>query len=1174
MKIRRLDLIAYGPFTNETMEFNADNLHVIYGPNEAGKSTALRALQAVLYGMTEKRDAFLHPWEMMRVGMSVEVGNQVIAVERRKGKGVRSLVYAGTDRAVTGEEWNRVLPVLDQNLFVQMFGLDYQRLVEGGRELAEGKGDIGQALLAAAGDLGNAVERMHAFQRRSSELFQVHARSQSKLSVAFRQYKEADRRIRSERFSSHAYRAAVQELEDKQHESERLTSEIRAGAAEHAALTRLRQAAPGVALLQEKERDLDAMSAVALLPTDFAARHEEAMKLLGKAVTTVDNSQAELDRLTQKLAGTPQEPALAELKINIETLFAQSGKIDAAREDRPKREGELRLLRERVTRNLRQLGLDLDPADCVALRVKVLQRSEINRLAEEHPRLTALFGEAGKNLDKLRGSVYENQQEMQQLPACPDTAELERCVVGLAGMPAEKDAAKTRAQVIGAEIRAEADLKALPLFDGTGEQLEQLQVPLAATVRAYQTRYTQQEAVEQQLETDEADARTEIASLEQNLRHLEDRGEVPTNAHLENSRSRRELGWTAVKRRWLKGEPDAAAETGFLSGAGSGQELDTAYEGAVQDADHIADRLRADADLVQKKALWLEQIARSDKKLQQARNAIEQAGTGRRNLDEEWRSLWAPTGIEPRTPVEMLDWLEARRDVVDALRNAGGFRRDLAETEAQLRSWQEALEAALASLQANATGSLAELIHEARNIVERADDTRIRRRDLEKEQRRLESERLKVEARRSQLQDAIADWDKQWAAAVDGLPVPEGAKPDTVQEVVRLLDEIAADAEQINGLIHRIETMQRDDEAFSAEVGRMVARSDISAEPADALIVVKKLHHAAIVAKQNEEAAALLRQDIEDTRNRLTKAQAGAERQRDRLAALCSEAGVDQPDSLGAAIENSSRKRELSKQIADQRKALAGACAGRSLEELINAVNDLNIDLVPARLKEFEDKQQEYENQKQECSRRMLELEHEFQVHESAATLSQAAAEKQDAGARILDLSEQYLEQEIAGRLLSAAIERYRSRHQDPLLERAGHYLEKLTCGSFAGLAVDFEEGNRRVLRAMRKDSGEHVDVTGMSDGARDQLFFALRLAYIEDHCARIGTCPVILDDVLMAFDNDRAVAALQVLSELAKRTQVLLFTHHLHHVELACQVLDKDRFTVHRLAVVQPTMA
>ena len=50
---------------------------------------------------------------------------------------------------------------------------------------------------------------------------------------------------------------------------------------------------------------------------------------------------------------------------------------------------------------------------------------------------------------------------------------------------------------------------------------------------------------------------------------------------------------------------------------------------------------------------------------------------------------------------------------------------------------------------------------------------------------------------------------------------------------------------------------------------------------------------------------------------------------------------------------------------------------------------------------------------------------------------------------------------------MNVAIERYRSRHQDPLLERAGQYLNDLTCGSFTGLAVDFDEANRRVLRAV-----------------------------------------------------------------------------------------------------------
>ena len=1168
MKIRRLDLIAYGPFSNEVLDFETDNLHLIYGPNEAGKSTALRALQAVLYGMTDKRDAFLHPWELMRVGMSVDTGNGIIRVERRKGKGVRSLVYAGTDRAVTAEEWSRVVPVLDQNLFIQMFGLDYQRLVGGGRELAEGKGDIGQALLAAAGDLGNSVDRLHAFQSRSIELFQPHARSQSKLSVALRQYKDAEKRIRSERFSSHAYRAAVLELEDKEREMERVGEEIRTCAAQHAALTRLQQAAPGVALLLEKERDLTAMSGVTLLAADFASRYQDAVKLLAKALTTAENSQAELDRLTQKLAATPREPALAALKIEIEMLFGRSGKIDAGREDTPKREAELRLLRERTSRNLYELGLDVDPANCVELRVKILQRSNIDHLADEHRRLTTLLGEAGANLDKLRNDVQENLLALADFPTCPDTAELERCLAGLAAMPTEKEVAKLRAQVVATEERAATDLKAFPLFGGTREQLQELQTPLPATVRAYQTRYAQQDATERQVETDESATRAEIVSLEQKLQRMENRWAVPTDSDLENSRARRELGWTAVKRRWISGAPDAAAEAGFLSGSSSGQ-LDTEYEGAVQQADDIADHLRDEAASVEKKVLFLDQIANGKERLREIAKAKDQGVGNRRELDVQWRSLWAPASIQPLTPAEMLDWLDRRRDLVNAMHDAASLRHDLTETEARLDSWQEELTGILETLKAPATGSMYELIQTARRIVEEAKAARLRKRDLEKERRRLDSELVKAEKRRAEFQGATRNWDTQWASAIEGLPVPAGVKPDAVKEVVRLLDEIARDSEEINGLVHRIETMRQDDEEFSAAVSKITALTNFAPGSTDALIVIKKLNQAATTAKQNEDAATAIRQDIDRARELIDRVELQADSQRKALVSLCAEAGIADPDSLGIAIENSAKRRELISQIADQRKALAAACAGRTIEELVEAVNALNMDALPAQLKELEDRQQEHDRRKQECSTRVNDLEHEFQLHESAVGLSQAAAEKQEAAARILELSEQFLEQEIAARLLSAAIERYRRRHQDPLLERAGQYLERLTCGSFAELSVDFEEGNRRVLRAVRKDTDEHVDVTGMSDGARDQLFFALRVAYIEDHCARFGSSPVILDDVLMAFDNDRATAALQVLNELAKKTQVLVFTHHAHHIDLAQAALGETAVTIHDLASV-----
>jgi uncharacterized protein YhaN len=47
----------------------------------------------------------------------------------------------------------------------------------------------------------------------------------------------------------------------------------------------------------------------------------------------------------------------------------------------------------------------------------------------------------------------------------------------------------------------------------------------------------------------------------------------------------------------------------------------------------------------------------------------------------------------------------------------------------------------------------------------------------------------------------------------------------------------------------------------------------------------------------------------------------------------------------------------------------------------------------------------------------------------------------------------------------------------------------------------------------------------------------------------------VIVDDLLVQFDDARALATLEVLAELATRTQVLFFTHHQHLVSL---VADK----------------
>jgi uncharacterized protein YhaN len=88
-----------------------------------------------------------------------------------------------------------------------------------------------------------------------------------------------------------------------------------------------------------------------------------------------------------------------------------------------------------------------------------------------------------------------------------------------------------------------------------------------------------------------------------------------------------------------------------------------------------------------------------------------------------------------------------------------------------------------------------------------------------------------------------------------------------------------------------------------------------------------------------------------------------------------------------------------------------------------------------------------------------------------------------------------------------------------------------------------------------------------MSDGERDQLFLAFRIASIEQYCAAAEPLPFIADDLLVHFDDDRGAAALGLLAELGKTTQVMLFTHHRHVKEDAEALAARNAATIIDLA-------
>src|SRR5690606_6226897 len=149
MRLLRLELTAYGPFAGRELDLSLPGpggLHLVTGPNEAGKSTALRAVRDLLFGIPENtRDAHRHPGPDLKLGATLErSGGETLMIVRRKKR--KDPLRDGEDRPLPEAALLPYLSGLTREVFEAKFGLDHERLQSGGRALLAGKGQLGESL--------------------------------------------------------------------------------------------------------------------------------------------------------------------------------------------------------------------------------------------------------------------------------------------------------------------------------------------------------------------------------------------------------------------------------------------------------------------------------------------------------------------------------------------------------------------------------------------------------------------------------------------------------------------------------------------------------------------------------------------------------------------------------------------------------------------------------------------------------------------------------------------------------------------------------------------------------------------------------------------------------------------------------------------------------------------
>jgi uncharacterized protein YhaN len=1145
VRIQRLDLLRYGRFTDKQLSLPVSDsgIHIVFGPNEAGKSTALSAIEDLLFGIaSNSRYNFLHDYGSMRIGAVLENGGKTLEVRRRKGN--KDTLLTAEEVPITGGA-GALAPFLagaDHAFFTRMFSLVHERLRKGGREILEAQDEVGQMLFSTGAGLSGLRDRLKALTEEADGLWASRRAGHRKYYQALERFDGAEKALREHTVTATKWQEVKRAYDDAKEAYAGLEKQNEDISREQRKLSRIRRVYRDIRKLTAHDDEIKALGEVIPLPQDAASTLDAAEREQLDAKTRVETLSEQLEAEQDQREALECNDELLIRKDDIQEFHKRRIEVQKEKTDLPHRLAELASAEDNLRRLAEELEWNADDIETMVKRIP--PRAKVTGLR-------ALLSTRGEELsgvknakaavDELEGQIADVQQELEGMGPSVDVSKLAAVV------KATRESGDIAARINTVEIETreakaviERRLKSLkPLIDDE-QALVSMPVPTRDTIQNHRDdrRNTDQriQACRERIRT----AEQELARHRKAHERLALDEDAVAPKEVVDTRELRDSGWALIKRRYIEGT--SVSDEEIRAFTGTEPDLPNTYEAAVTAADTLADRRFDNAQAAAQIALTARQIAEQQELLVGLREEEEVLAEEGRALESAWKEMWAEASFEPFGPDLMLEWLTSRNEILEAIarREAAdgqleALREEEVKTKARILAELTAVTAKPGALDAQ---PLRIVMEAASAIQNQHEKDAANRRQSEERLRKMKVDAVRKATALETAEETWRGWRTEWAAAIELLGLAADTQPEAATAQLEAFDEMREIAVKIHQLRHeRIEKIERDIEVFAQNVAALVAvvATDLAKlSPEDAVLelerrleIAKRIHEQ---QKDKDAAISALQQKIDAL-------EASGREARETIQYLQETAASTDIEQLKGAIHNSDRLRELGSERSRVMGALVQEGDGLALAELIKECEGVDVDQVSAREHTLEEDLKELRRRLTESAEHRTQTRTAFDAIGGDDRAAEAAAVGQAAIAEIRDVAEQYVRVRSAATLLQWALERYRREKQAPLLKRAGQVFATLTGGSFSDLRVEFDEQDHAQLAGLRPH-GELVRVGGLSTGTADQLYLALRVASVDDYLARAEALPFVADDLFINFDDDRAAAGFEVLGQVDHKTR------------------------------------
>lgn len=1156
MRLRRLDLTRYGKFTDHSIDFGPKrpgepDLHIVYGLNEAGKSTSFAAYLDLLYGIGERSTYnFLHPYNTMKIGARLEIDgaeHELARLKLRTGSLVDDRGQPVNEAMVAG-----ALGGIGREAYRTMFSLDDQTLKEGGNAIIQSKGELGELLFSASSGLAGLSRSLVAAAEEAGAIYKKRA-SNTRLAELKRALEtlKAERNAIDTQASSYSALKVTHEQADAAYGA--TARDLADAKTRHQELTRFLGALPAALELARLSADVAETGDLPRPPAEWFALLPQLSRDETRLQALLDTIERTIRQLTDEIEAIAFDDDALKIASHLDMLDQGRVRYLAAESDLPKR----RLALAEQEGALARLLTDLEQPGHATPETLLLPApliGIIRDLIERRSGVEAELAAARRELVRVR----ENLEELRKGDERRDGAviadpsllgRIEAAVNRLTGSDlAARLAVEERALTQSRRVQENQFAQLLP-WTGDAEALRRTASAEPRQIEAWRSQAT---AIDKRISDHETKLRelgTEQVLAKARIAAVADSGSID-DVEAQTLRAERDAAWKAhlttldaatartFEDRMRK---DDMLSAGRLSRAQELAELRqlrqtaAATEGAIGRQRELLAEARADHDALSGRVSGLLPEPLS----------CEGGAMDRILAQEAWSA---------RRFAALTAWDDLQRaiDTVEALQS------ELTELAAELA-------ASLTDAGIEASGHLptADLMRVASGVIAASKAEQAARQAHERALADLTRDLAERERSLREAETSTAAWDREWNDALSHTWFAgKAGSIAAVRAILSALATLPGILKERYDLVQRVAAMERDQEQFRKEIAALLVKCGHTPSVGDALASANTMIERHEAARRAAQLRANRQADLEqqlERRRVLEEELAVHNARRNELT------GYFGTDTL-AAVEtflNQARDRE---RLEERITALRG--------QMTEALRTANFDEAERRLADVDPRA--LERDAMELGSRIEDLTERARVLYADMTRAREkldAVGGDDAVARIEakrrtlflevdELAMRHLRLRAGALAAEQALHIYREKHRSSMMMRASEAFRLITGGNYSGLTTQPDK-DKEILIGLTHD-GRSKLADAMSTGTQFQLYLALRLAGYEEFASLRPPVPFVADDIMESFDNPRSEEVFRLLGEMAKVGQVIYLTHHWHLCEIVQRVVPS--VVVHQL--------